>query len=98
MVANFKWNAEKEYLGGDADLNGWEYDLYTVSSDKDSASIVMIHNVGSRSLALLDVVHEEDELSGTYEVDTCYNATLAGTNQGTGPECITAGTFNLSRQ
>ncbi len=99
MVASFKWNEEKEYLSGTVDLDGWVYDLYTVASDKDSADITLVHNVGARSLTMLEIIQDEDSLDGNFEIDVCYNATLGGTvTGGQGQNCITPGSFDLSRQ
>jgi len=90
MVANFTWNEEAVYLNGTVDIDGWEYLINSVSSDKDSADMVLLHNTGARKCDITETVVDDETLSGAFNIDTCYNAGAA--------PCPLTGNFNLMRQ
>lgn len=89
MTADFKWNEEQEYFGGTADIDGWVYNLVSVSSDKESATIEMLQNTNARSVTLSEVAAEETTMTGKFDINTCY---------GQPQPCPLTGTFNLEMQ
>lgn len=89
MTADFKWNEDEEYFNGTADIDGWIYDLVSVTSDKKSATIEMVQNTNARSATLSEVAAEDTTMTGKFDINTCLGAPQP---------CPLTGTFNLEMQ
>ena len=102
VTANLIYDEEPlvpdQYFTGYVELDTWIYDVYDAYSDKDYAQVGMFHNAGARKLDLIDVVvdRKEDEMSGTWQVNVCYQNRVP--QEGQDPAaCITTGTFTMTR-
>ncbi|HHO51077.1 MAG TPA: hypothetical protein ENK18_09460 [Deltaproteobacteria bacterium] len=99
LTTNFTFNedqGEQGFLVGDADLGGWIYYVDQAQSDNKYAQVGMILNTAARYLNLIDVVVEEDTMTGSYEVNICWSE--AGPTANTaGVVCTQPGTFSLNR-
>lgn len=91
MIANFTYDPEIERrFGGTVDINGWLYNVESVSSDKEQAQIDFANPLGVRDLLTEGVkVEEETSMAGKYTENTCY---------GQAAPCNVTGKFTLELQ
>lgn len=91
MIANFTYDPDIEYaFGGTVDINGWLYNVESVTSDKESAKIDFLNPLGVRDLLAEGVkVEEETKMNGKYTENTCY---------GQAAPCNVGGKFTLELQ
>lgn len=91
-AAQFRYDAEEDRpFSGTLDIGGWIYDVSAANSDNNSATVDLILNTQARACTIVAEVENENEMTGSYEINLCYA-------QATIPDpvaCTETGTINL---
>jgi hypothetical protein len=88
----FVWDDVAGHLSGDAVVATYSFDIQTVESSEDAASIVMTDTNGIARVELIAHLDDESSISGHFELNRCYSTSTLGAR----PGCSAEGAFDLS--